>query len=49
MQRNTFTVHFAVTAPDLHDGDFVFVTGNHEELGNWEPSKALKLIKNNDG
>jgi len=44
-----FTVHFAVTASDLREGDFIFVTGNHDELGNWEPSKALKLIKNHDG
>ncbi|KAL3097060.1 hypothetical protein niasHS_002776 [Heterodera schachtii] len=45
-----FTVHFDVSVPfALHDDQFVFVTGSHEHLGNWETGKALKLDKRENG
>lgn len=45
-----FTVHFIVDVSfSLHDNEFVFVTGNNELLGNWEPNGALKLNKETEG
>uniref|UniRef100_A0A914GPX8 Uncharacterized protein n=1 Tax=Globodera rostochiensis TaxID=31243 RepID=A0A914GPX8_GLORO len=45
-----FTVHFDVSVSfALHNDQFVFVTGSHEHLGNWETGKALKLDKRENG
>lgn len=50
-----FTVHFTVqlhTTPSLqqlHDNEIMFVTGNHEQLGHWDPDGALKLTKDEQG
>ena len=45
-----FTVHFSVTLPlQTHDWQYVFVTGSHEQLGNWNVDRALKLKKSNTG
>ncbi|KAI6197508.1 hypothetical protein M3Y94_01232400 [Aphelenchoides besseyi] len=45
-----FTVHFTVTISEpLKSNEFVFVTGNVPQLGEWEPRNALKLSKTDDG
>lgn len=39
-----FTVHFTVTLSEpLPDDQFVFVTGNAEQLGQWDPQRAFRL------
>lgn len=44
-----FTVHFTVTIPEpLKENEFVFVTGNALQLGEWDPEKALKLQQNSE-
>jgi hypothetical protein len=45
-----FTVHFTVTvAEPLQNEEFVFVTGNVEQLGQWNPNNAFRLVKTSDG
>ncbi|KAI1727358.1 glycerophosphoryl diester phosphodiesterase family domain-containing protein [Ditylenchus destructor] len=49
-----FTVHFTVqlhtpSLQKLHDNEIMFVTGNHEQLGHWDPDGALKLTKDEQG
>ncbi|KAI6183696.1 hypothetical protein M3Y97_00516800 [Aphelenchoides bicaudatus] len=45
-----FTVHFTVTVADaLQDEEFVFVTGNTFEIGDWVPTQAFRLVKTDDG
>jgi hypothetical protein len=45
-----FTVHFSVSVPSsMHDDQFVFATGSHEQLGNWDTNRALKLTKTDTG
>ena len=44
-----YTLHFAVTCPDLEEGDHLFLTGSVEELGHWAPKRALKLKANEKG
>uniref|UniRef100_A0A1I7RPJ2 Glycerophosphocholine phosphodiesterase GPCPD1 n=2 Tax=Bursaphelenchus xylophilus TaxID=6326 RepID=A0A1I7RPJ2_BURXY len=44
-----FTVHFTVSTSDpLKENEYMFVTGNAEQLGEWDPKKALKLSQNAD-
>jgi glycerophosphocholine phosphodiesterase GPCPD1 len=44
-----FTVHFAVKNPYSGENEYIFVTGSDEKLGLWDPQKALKLEKNDEG
>ena len=45
-----FTIHFIVDVPfSIHENESVFVTGNNELLGNWEPNGAIKLRKETEG
>ncbi|KAI6219558.1 hypothetical protein M3Y99_01653700 [Aphelenchoides fujianensis] len=45
-----FTVHFTVTVSEpLKADEFVFVTGNVPQLGEWHPHDAFKLCKTDDG
>ncbi|CAD5210167.1 unnamed protein product [Bursaphelenchus okinawaensis] len=44
-----FTVHFTVSTSDpLEENEYMFVTGNAEQLGEWDHTKALKLHQNAD-
>lgn len=45
-----FTVHFSVTVPfELIGSQHIYVTGSHNELGNWEVDRAIKLNKCENG
>ena len=45
-----FTVHFVVTVPStIGDNELVFVVGSDAKLGDWSPSGALRLCKNEAG
>uniref|UniRef100_A0A7E4VA64 GP-PDE domain-containing protein n=1 Tax=Panagrellus redivivus TaxID=6233 RepID=A0A7E4VA64_PANRE len=37
-------VTFAVRVADIHAWEFVFVVGDHVQLGNWNPDQALELV-----
>uniref|UniRef100_A0A1I7YGG9 Glycerophosphocholine phosphodiesterase GPCPD1 n=1 Tax=Steinernema glaseri TaxID=37863 RepID=A0A1I7YGG9_9BILA len=42
-QPKEITVYFAVSAPNVRSGEYVFVTGSTPELGEWRASDALQL------
>jgi hypothetical protein len=45
-----FTIHFTVTVSEpLQEGEFVFVVGNCQTLGEWNPINAFRLGKTDDG
>jgi hypothetical protein len=45
-----FTVHFVVTVPStIGENELVFVVGSDAKLGDWNPSGALRLDKNEAG
>eukprot|EP00961_Rhodomonas_salina_P251492 3400411-Rhodomonas_salina.5 len=39
------SVQFVVESPNLADDEYIGIVGSHEELGNWEASKAMLLKK----
>ncbi|QQS38133.1 MAG: histidine kinase [Ignavibacteriales bacterium] len=45
--QQKFTITFNVNASGLNDTDAVYMSGNGEQLGNWQPDKVL-LTKLND-
>ena len=45
--QERINVTFRVEAPTLNDSDKVYIVGNAEEIGNWNPGKvALEKISN---
>jgi 4-alpha-glucanotransferase len=38
------TIVFRVSAPQLADGESIGVCGNHPSLGDWNPSRYLKMV-----
>lgn len=46
-QNNICEIKFVVAAPGVSDSEFVFIVGNDEQLGVWNPA-IIKLKKNED-
>lgn len=40
-QSQTATITFIMTSTDLPDTTKVFITGSHQQLGNWNPSRVM--------
>lgn len=42
---STVLINFTVKCPTISDWEFVFISGSHSKLGNWNVEKAIGMIK----
>lgn len=46
-QEQTIHLHFILHSPDLSADSTVYITGGHEQLGNWNPGKMKMIYSGN--